>query len=100
MIDLKSERLIRLADVPKLGWLPRRRGGRRIHLSTLYRWEQRGLRGIRLETVQAGGTRCTTEAALIRFFESLSNSTADPDRWRPRKSQLERAEKELVRARI
>ena len=100
MIDPTTEQLIRLADVPKLKWLPTRRGGKRLHLSTVYRWEQQGLRGVRLEIVQAGGTRCTTEAALLRFFDSLSNVTADPSQWKPRRRELAIARKELERARI
>jgi hypothetical protein len=74
MIDPQLERLITLAEVPRLNWLPIRRGGKRLHLSTVYRWVQRGLRGVRLETIQFGGTQCTTEAALLRFFQSLRNN--------------------------
>jgi hypothetical protein len=66
-----SEKLVRLSDVPRLDWLPLKRAGRRLHLSTVYRWCQRGLRGVKLEMVQCGGTRCTTETALLRFFAAL-----------------------------
>ena len=69
-IDLTVETPIPLADVPKLGWIPRRRGGRRLHVSTVHRWCGAGLRGVRLECVQLGGTRVTTEAALQRFLRS------------------------------
>jgi hypothetical protein len=71
MIDPVLEALVPLAQVPRLKWLPLRQHGKRIHLSTVYRWHQRGLNGVRLEAVQCGGTRCTTEAALIRFFNAL-----------------------------
>ena len=30
-----------------------------------------GLRGVRLEYVQVGNTRCTSKEALARFFEQL-----------------------------
>ncbi len=74
--DPSVEPPIPLGQVNKLPWLPRRRRGRKIHTSTVFRWVQVGLRGIRLEAIRVGGTRCTSEAALRRFFERLS--AADP----------------------
>jgi hypothetical protein len=53
--------------------LPRRRRGRRTHVSTLYRWMTSGCRGVVLESIQVGGTRCTSKEALMRFFERLSH---------------------------
>jgi hypothetical protein len=47
--------------------------GRHVAVSTLYRWSTVGLRGVRLETIQVGGTRCTSVQALRRFFERLSS---------------------------
>lgn len=70
MIDSTRESLIALADVPPL--LPNRRGGRRPHVSCVYRWAQRGCRGIVLETLQCGGTKVTSLEALQRFFEQLT----------------------------
>jgi Protein of unknown function (DUF1580) len=52
--------------------LPRRRRGRKTHVSTLFRWSTAGCRGVVLETIQVGGTRCTSREALQRFFERLS----------------------------
>src|SRR5262245_12375645 len=52
--------------------LPRRRRGRKPHVSTLYRWMTSGCRGVVLESIQVGGTRCTSREALQRFFERLS----------------------------
>jgi Protein of unknown function (DUF1580) len=52
--------------------LPRRRRGRKTHVSTLYRWATSGCRGVVLESIQVGGTRCTSREALQRFFERLS----------------------------
>src|SRR5262245_42453387 len=75
MIDVNSERVISLTEAASL--LPRRRGGRKPHVSCLYRWTQAGCRGIRLESVQVGGTRCTSREALARFFERLGSTTAD-----------------------
>jgi hypothetical protein len=74
--DIAKEKLIRLADVPKLKWLPRRRAGSRLSIATVYRWEQRPNNP--LEAVRVGGTLCTTEAALMRFFERQANPTTAP----------------------
>ena len=57
--------------------LPRRRRGRKAHISTLYRWATAGCKGVVLETIQIGGTRCTSREALQRFFERLSGQN-DP----------------------
>ena len=70
MIDSASETLISLADAA--GELPRRRRGRKTHVSTLFRWTTIGCRGVILESLQCGGTRCTSRQALQRFFERLS----------------------------
>lgn len=68
-IQFNHEHLLTLTEAAKL--LPRRRAGRKPHVSTLYRWASRGLRGVVLETIQIGGTTCTTEEALQRFFDEL-----------------------------
>ena len=73
-IDLARERAIRLADVPRLSWLPLRRRGKRLHVATVFRWCQCGIRGHRLEYVQVGGCRVTSEAALQRFFAALTGA--------------------------
>ena len=72
MIDTTAETLLPL--VQAADELPRRRRGRKTHISTLYRWSQAGCRGVRLETVQVGATRCTSREALQRFFERLSQA--------------------------
>ena len=46
-------------------------------LATLYRWATHGCRGVRLETIQIGGTKCTSQEALQRFFNRLSNPHQD-----------------------
>ena len=74
MIDHQTETLRSLTEAA--AGLPRRRGGQRVHVATVYRWAARGCRGVRLETIQIGGTKCTSLEALQRFFERLS----DPDR--------------------
>ncbi len=104
MIDLQTEKLIPLADVPKLKLIPRRRrGGGRLDISTVYRWAQRGLRGIRLETIQVGGQRCTSVESLGRFFTALSCApTRSPESpsTPQRETQIALAEAELAAAGI
>jgi Protein of unknown function (DUF1580) len=70
MIDSLTEALLSLAHAAEN--LPRRRRGRKTHVSTLYRWATVGCRGVVLETIQVGATRCTSREALQRFFERLS----------------------------
>jgi hypothetical protein len=72
MIDSTSECIISLAQAADE--LPRRRRGRKTHVSTLYRWATVGCRGVVLESLQVGATRCTSKQALQRFFERLSAS--------------------------
>jgi hypothetical protein len=70
MIDSTTETLISLSEAAKA--VPRRRKGRKTHLSTIYRWATVGVRGVVLETLQCGGSRVTSREALQRFFERLS----------------------------
>ena len=70
MIDILTEDVISLAEAAKQ--LPGRRGGKRPHVSCLYRWTIGGCRGVVLESVQVGGARCTSRQALARFIERLS----------------------------
>jgi hypothetical protein len=58
--------------------LPCLRAGRPVHTSTLWRWAQKGLRGVKLETAMVGGIRVTSEAALRAFFAEVS-ATATPE---------------------
>jgi hypothetical protein len=67
-----DETIISFADAAKS--LPRRRQGRKIHVSTFYRWATIGCRGVVLETIQIGGSRCTSLEAMDRFFQRLSES--------------------------
>lgn len=77
-----GERYIRLTDVPRLKFLPKRRNKKRLHPATIFRWAQRGVHGIKLQTVQIGGTRCTTIAMLGEFFDALDGvgPAGDPTR--------------------
>ncbi|QDT95293.1 DUF1580 domain-containing protein [Gimesia aquarii] len=70
MIEIGKEKIITFVEAAK--FLPRRRAGRKPHVSTLYRWAKQGLRNVKLETIQVGGTCCTSVEALQRFFDTLS----------------------------
>jgi hypothetical protein len=77
MINIHTERLISLRDAIKL--LPPGRGGRPIHVASMYRWVSRGVRQIRLESVRIGGTVYTSREALERFTIRLTAIAAVPD---------------------
>jgi hypothetical protein len=64
------DELIAFVEVPAL--LPRRRGGKRVHVATIHRWATVGCRGIRLKFVQVGGTRCVRRADLDEFLRELT----------------------------
>ena len=77
--------------------------GQRPHPSTCHRWRISGIAGVRLETQKCGGKRMTSIEAVHRFNEAVTlaadgESVAPQSRTpRQRKSDLERADKELAR---
>ena len=74
------------------------RGGRKAHVSTLYRWSDAGCKGIRLEAIQIGGTRCTSAEALQRFFSALTAQATPGALPGPRSTAArDRAYKQAVR---
>ena len=97
MIDINTEHLIPIRDLPRT--LPPRRAGRRIHISAIYRWLKRGVRGVRLESVTLGGTTYTSKEALQRFAEGLSQTgppnTETPSTSAIRRKQVEKAAHEV-----
>ena len=101
MIDLANEEVVSLAAATK--HLPKRRGGKRPHVSTLYRWATAGVRGIRLEVIRVGSTQCTSLEALQRFCERCTAGDADrpvPTTTKQRRHQQQQAEAELAAAGI
>ena len=77
MIELSNEEVVPLAEAAE--FLPRVRRGRKVSYSSLYRWAASGRRGVKLETIFVGGTRCTSREALQRFCDAL---TAGPGKSR------------------
>ncbi len=74
MIDLNQEEILSLSEA--CAALPQIEG-KRPHISTLWRWCNRGIRGVRLEHVRLGHRMCTSREALNRFLNAL---TADSER--------------------
>lgn len=70
MIDISNDELLTLSAAAR--HCPRYRLGRKPHVATLRRWSTRGCRDVVLETIETPGGRCTTVAALQRFFNHLS----------------------------
>ena len=103
MIDISLEETFSLTEAAKR--LPCRRKGKRPNVSTLYRWAQTGCRGIVLETISIGATRCTSMEALQRFFDALTEQAngKQPPPKKPRmtatrRKQIAAAEKRLSRS--
>jgi hypothetical protein len=95
MIDPNTETLVSLTEAAR--HLPRRRAGKRPHVSCIYRWTTSGCRGVILESVQVGGTRCTSKEALARFFRRLTaGDAADAPKVRS-VAQRERAAEKAMR---
>ena len=79
--SLHGEKLLAIQKVPD--YLPTRRG-KKIHITTVYRWVLKGVRGKILESTLLGGVRYTSLEALERF---LSTTTAELQEAR-RKAQI------------
>jgi hypothetical protein len=76
-IIVAEELTFPLLDTPK--HVPLRRGGKKLHQNTAFRWAKDGVRGVKLETIRIGGTLCTSVEALQRFFERLSATDGRPE---------------------
>src|SRR5690242_14240640 len=94
-----TDRLIRLADVPHLDFLPTR-NGKPVHLATVHRWATRGLDGRKLRTVRFGGAMATTVAWLWEFFGGGPPSAPPLQTSASRRRAIARAERELAEAGI
>ncbi len=102
-IDTLTEPPVPLTTAAKS--IPRRRAGKKCAVETLYRWSTTGCRGVVLETIQVGGTRCTSREALQRFFSRLTEQAAGapppaPAPSHARRRDVERAERVLDAAGI
>ena len=111
-IDLQQETVVSLTEAAKS--LPSL-DGRRPHVSTIWRWCRKGLRGVRLEHGRVGHRIVTSVEALTRFSQRLAELDAKeavsacesppPEAprgrtERQRQQDIERVERELLRAGI
>jgi hypothetical protein len=64
MIDIGNEELIPIRQVPAR--LPPSANGKQVHVTTVYRWINHGVRGVKLESVKVGGTTHTSAEAPAR----------------------------------
>jgi hypothetical protein len=67
---LDGEELLTFSEAARR--LPRRRGGAKTAVSTLWRWSKRGSRGVILRVVRVGGNVYVPHSALIEFIEQRS----------------------------
>ena len=71
MIDINTETLLTPDEARRQ--IPGRQG-KKLDLCTLYRWMQRGRKGVRLEYVCIGGKQFTSKEALARYFQRLTEA--------------------------
>src|SRR5262249_61954699 len=98
MIDPLREELLPFNVARNL--FPRRRRGKHPSLSCMYRWSDKGCRGVVLEYLNVGGTRCTSPEAVARFLRGLTRLGSQVEAVRTpaaRERASSRAEEELRR---
>src|SRR4051794_8499124 len=94
--SLLDETVVYLSDVP--GHIPPGKDGRRTHLSTVVRWKDRGVRGVRLEAVRLGGRWVTSLEALARFAARVTEVVTPLSPARPTAAARERHHEQVDRA--
>ena len=95
----KADRPIRLSSAVKI---VETITGERVHKSTLYRWADRGLKGVKLEVTFAGGHKRTTENLIREFFAkvSIASSCAPISTRSTNRKRLRAAARDLEKAGI
>jgi Protein of unknown function (DUF1580) len=67
-----------------------------VHVSTVWRWALRGVKGHRLESFSLGGRRYTTREAFARFVAATNDERVNVGQTpRQREREIDAAEKEL-----
>jgi len=99
MIDIHQEQIIPLSAAPR--HLPKRPSGKKIHISAVYRWISRGVRGVVLESARIGGCTYTSLEALQRWSDALTNADESAPEARlqtpkSRKRQIDNAAKQVT----
>lgn len=75
-IDIYREHIIDLREAARLPVF--RRCGRSAHVASIYRYIQRGCRGVRLESIVTPAGKRTSVEAVERFVARLSDAPTDP----------------------
>ncbi|TWT47184.1 DUF1580 domain-containing protein [Botrimarina hoheduenensis] len=65
MTSLMDEKRLTLTELAKR---------ERVNVCTVWRWAQRGAKGVRLETFSVGGRRYTTQEAFRRFVSGTTRA--------------------------
>jgi hypothetical protein len=96
VINLAIEQTFPLPQAAR--YLPRRRGGKPVHFSTLLRWVLQGVKApgggrVKLEALRVGNCWCTSAQAVQRFVEATTPGTtlAAPPRTPGKRSRADRA---------
>lgn len=74
MITTQTENLIPFNQVPQH---LEKKFGHKVHIASIYRWVNRGLGGVRLETIKVGSKRFTSVEALDRLFNGATERTQE-----------------------
>lgn len=74
MISTASEDLIAFNRVPQH---LQKTFGHKVHIASVYRWVNRGLGGVRLETIKVGAKRFTSAQALDRLFNGATKPKSE-----------------------
>jgi len=67
----QNEKLVSMSEARKA---VQARTGRRLDVSTLWRWAMRGVHGVRLEHIRAGRELRTSREAIERFYSRLADA--------------------------
>ena len=65
--------------------IPRRADGSKVSVAAIHRWASKGIRGVKLESIKVGKTRCTSNDALKRFFQAIAEPRPAPPPPAPRR---------------
>jgi hypothetical protein len=75
-IDVHREHMVSLDEYVRIR--PPGRNGRPMHISTGYRHAHKGVKGVKLPTVNFGGVICTSREAIQEFVDLLSAGSSAP----------------------
>ena len=73
-IDAARESALSFGEAAR--YVGKLKGGKALSFQTLFRWATKGCRGVVLESLCIGGTRCTSKEALQRFFDGVTRARA------------------------